>query len=307
MGSEAPVLRADLDRPNLYGVVFVLALLAPFAAHACAPPSNLPPPPPDVRTLRPASDSSTPPKAPSTIIGLYERSCEGGSAVGCNNLGIVYLEGQHGAKPDRARAERLFERGCDLGAAVGCGNLGFLLRETNTVRAIGLLTRACDGAWLDGCYWLGDIYSQGDHEDLPQAFAVLERACKDGHQRSCASLGLLYQAGRGVTSDARKAAALFDGACSAKVDFACTLLGNLLLSDPKAPADAERARVAYEKGCTDSFPSGCYAFGAACASGKLGKDWLDRADALLRRACEHGVAEACAVLAKRMEDQSSAP
>jgi TPR repeat protein len=49
----------------------------------------------------------------------------------------------------RARAARLFERGCDLGSVAGCGNLGYVFKDglgvpRDTVRAIGLLTRACD-------------------------------------------------------------------------------------------------------------------------------------------------------------------
>ncbi|HLK41204.1 MAG TPA: hypothetical protein VKU41_30845 [Polyangiaceae bacterium] len=120
-----------------WGVLLVLA--------ACARESNLPPPPPQVSVLPTPTARA---RLPETVVGLYTRACDGGSAVGCSNLGIVFSEGRDGATRDDARAQAMFQRACDLGSPAGCGNLGALLRSSDEVRAIGLLTRSCDASWV---------------------------------------------------------------------------------------------------------------------------------------------------------------
>jgi TPR repeat protein/predicted Zn-dependent peptidase len=285
------------DVPLLVGA----ALLA-----ACARADNTPPPAPSVPPLAALSAPTTAHEAAPTVTGLYTRACDGGSAVGCNSLALVYLEGRSGQKRDPPRAVTLFQRACDLGSPAACGNLGFLTRQgigvsQDLVRAIGLLTRACDASWWEGCYWLADILFEGDYEDRPRALAALEPACKAGHPKSCASMGVLLQAGKGVPKDSKRAADLLDHACAADVAFACTWLGNMLVQGDGVARDAERARNVYAKGCTDDYPTGCYVFGIVCAKGELGDDYLKRADGLLKRACDHGEADACALLADRME------
>jgi uncharacterized protein len=284
------------------GWALLAALVALVAACATARRADAPPPPLPVQPIALASASA----APQSVVGLYKRACEGGSGLGCNNLGLVYLEGRSGARRDAARSLTFFQRACDLGTAGGCGNLGYLLHEgtevpRDDVRAIGLLTRACDASWWDACYWLADIYFGGEHEDLPNAYAVVERACKTGnHERSCATQGIMLQLGSGVVKDPRHAKSLLGRACEAGVAFACTSLGTLLMEG--SPSDIERARERYARGCTDDHPGGCYVYGMQCASGVFGDHCAT--DALLRHACEKRHADACAALADWMEKQS---
>lgn len=287
-----------------------IALLALVAVVACAKSSNAPPPAP-VLSASVASSWASSSASPTSVIGLYERACDGGSGDGCNNLALVYFEGRAGAKKDAKRARTFFQRSCDLGAAGGCGNLGYLLHAgeggpRDEVRAIGLLTQACDGSFWESCYWLGDIYYGGEHEDRPMALSVLERACKGGHLQSCASQGVLLADGKGgVSKDALQAAKLLQRACEGKVHFACTGLASLFLHGDGVAADADRARKLYDQGCADDYPGGCYAYGAVCASGALGDQCS--ADALLRRACDLGHANACSALATLMEQRTEKP
>jgi TPR repeat protein len=52
---------------------------------------------------------------------LWERSCASGVARSCNNLGVLYDNGQGVAK-DRAAALSWFERACSAGEPLGCEN-----------------------------------------------------------------------------------------------------------------------------------------------------------------------------------------
>ena len=263
----------------------------------CAHQTNQRPPSPVIAPAPLSSTSATHP-LPTTAIGLYALACDPGSADGCNSAGVFVLDGREGVVPDGTRADALFQRACDLGSAAGCGNLGARMRHKDEVHAIGLLTRACDASWWPGCFVLGDIYAQGDREDPPLAAALLGRACKEKHQPSCAALGVLYKDGKGVTRNTSKAWTLFAGACEANVDFGCALWANLMIQDRATQFDLEQARSIFEKGCTDAFPAGCYAFALACANGVFGDPYTVRSMPLMRRACEHGYGDACAVLAK---------
>jgi TPR repeat protein len=231
------------------------------------------------------------------------RACDRGSAVDCNALGLVFLEGRSGAPVLVPRAAELFEHGCDLGLPTACTNLGFLFREgigvpKDAVRAIGLLTRGCDGSAWDASKLLGDIYFEGEHEDLPLAFKVVERACEAGHQASCASAGSMLWLGKGVPKDTVRAASHLEKACGADVALACTILGNLLLSGDGVSGDIEHVRSAFEQGCTAKNPLGCYVFGVLCATGKLGSEYVERGEPALDRACEAKNANACDALEK---------
>jgi TPR repeat protein len=279
------------------------ALAAGGLGAACAHESNLPPPAPVVLPAASGAPSAAKATAGADPVALYRKACDSGSSDGCNSLGVVYIEGRDGVKVDLAEADRWLARACDLGSPAGCGNLGFRLRGQDEVRAIGLLTKACDGSWWEGCYWLADIYAGSDHEDPPLAVQILTKACKGGHERSCGSLGILYQLGKGVAVDKKKANTLYEGACEADVTFACAFWASAMVAADAAPKDVERARKIFPKGCTDDFPFGCFVYGAACANGQLGDDYVDRAMDLERRACEHGYGDACTLLARWMEQQ----
>lgn len=104
-----------------------------------------------------------------------------------------------------------------------------------------------------------------------------------------------------MKKDLPTAAQLFEPACKGGLDMACAFFGMMLAKGEGVAKDETRARDVFEQGCTDSFPGGCYLFGTACRAGLLGDEYTPRADALLTRACQHGVGEACNLLAKGAE------
>ena len=52
---------------------------------------------------------------------LYQKACDGGSADGCSNLGVLYAKGR-GANQDYQKAAELYQKACDLGDRLGCDN-----------------------------------------------------------------------------------------------------------------------------------------------------------------------------------------
>jgi len=52
---------------------------------------------------------------------LFQKACDDGIAKGCNNLGVMYYNGQ-GVKQDFAKAKELYGKACDMGLQIGCDN-----------------------------------------------------------------------------------------------------------------------------------------------------------------------------------------
>ena len=50
---------------------------------------------------------------------LFQKTCDGGDAKGCYNLGVLYENGQ-GLRQDKSYAKEYFGKACDLGDQLGC-------------------------------------------------------------------------------------------------------------------------------------------------------------------------------------------
>src|SRR5579871_6169820 len=98
-------MRLDRFQPLVSTLVSSVAALAAVAT-GCAHASNAPPAPPVVVPLAAASASGASDKSPASVVGLYTRACDEGSAVGCNDLALLYLEGRSGAARDVNKAVR---------------------------------------------------------------------------------------------------------------------------------------------------------------------------------------------------------
>lgn len=59
------------------------------------------------------------PRAPSQAVSLYQRACEGGDMLGCENLGVMYQNGG-GVPQDEVRARALFQQACAGGQPSAC-------------------------------------------------------------------------------------------------------------------------------------------------------------------------------------------
>jgi TPR repeat protein len=95
-----------------------------------------------------------------------------------------------------SRAEFYFDRGCQLGSGVGCNNAGLYaskpLLETghfpNLGKTIAYYEKACDLREPIGCSNLASLYEAGrvtGGADRAKAQYYYDRSCRLGHELSC--------------------------------------------------------------------------------------------------------------------------
>ncbi len=95
-------------------------------------------------------------------------------------------------KQDFSKARKYFERACGLNNGRGCNNLGVLYRdgqgvEKNLTKAAQFYSKACDLNNGSGCNNLGDLYQNGEgiEKNLTKAAQFYSKACKLGFQKTC--------------------------------------------------------------------------------------------------------------------------
>ncbi|MEZ4320135.1 MAG: tetratricopeptide repeat protein [Myxococcota bacterium] len=182
---------------------------------------------------------------------------------------------------------------------------------------------ACDGGRPIACTTLAAWARDGTNQDpnLLQAAELFERACDLGDGWGCASLGLAYLEGRGVTVDTDRGLALQIQGCEVpKMASAkgCSNAGKNLLTGRWGTQDPLRAVALLERGCKLQDETSCMQLQIAkrpdayieamrplCASGDLkscgnlgsmlplGSEERDEA---LNKACAGGISLACRTL-----------
>lgn len=95
-----------------------------------------------------------------------DASCADGNLADCVALGDLYLDGHDGLSKDGSRAVALYQKACDAGEALGCNNLGKIYAQGRGVaqdesRAVALYEGACDAGAAPGCNNLREMYEQG--------------------------------------------------------------------------------------------------------------------------------------------------
>ena len=182
------------------------------------------------------------PKNYSRALALYSRACDTGNADGCNSFGAMYDIGRGVAKDD-TRAAELYSKACDGGSAEGCNDLGTMYLAGRGVgdhkgvadcesaciyskdypTALKLFSKACDAGSVDGCFYLGSMYSEayGVTEDESMAITLFTRACDVGSARGCYVSGIYYRTGNYVQKDLPKAKQFLSKGCSLGSQLAC--------------------------------------------------------------------------------------
>ena len=90
-----------------------------------------------------------------TLVDIYKKACDGGFAIGCADLGVMYEYGQ-GVKQNYFTAADLHKKACDGESATGCYNLGNKyikgqgVRQSNQ-KALELFGKSCDMRNQNGC------------------------------------------------------------------------------------------------------------------------------------------------------------
>ncbi|MDR2507268.1 MAG: sel1 repeat family protein [Candidatus Accumulibacter sp.] len=201
----------------------------------------------------------------------FKKSCDGGDAKTCTNLGVLYVTGK-GVKQDYARAAELY-------------------------------AKACDGENARGCSSLGELYANGRGvgQDAAKARELYKKACDLWNARACNRLGLMYENGSGaLKQDSVKAAEIYERACEAGYAKACVNLAAMCAIGTKRDDDGKVFRL-YAKACDRGHAGGCAALGALYLDGKNTKrDFLKAAEAF-KKACDEGNALGCHKLGELRE------
>lgn len=195
--------------------------------------------------------------------GLFHRACQGGDPWGCSNLGGVLIVQDTLSNHDRDVAFTALSQACDQEPTL-CTNLAVAMRDgkhisVSATKATELFSRACWGGGASACHDLGLAYNKGIGgvaRDVPRAHELEVLSCQRGFQRGCASVGVNYLYGTGVSKDVAMAVRFFRHACTNKDQLGCGLLGLMeweggggLSKDPKS--GRERMETACRSGSAD--------------------------------------------------------
>ena len=135
-------------------------------------------------------------------VTFFERSCDGGYAPGCTQLGNAYTAATDPAVPwDPQRALVAYQRGCSAGDAGACT----IVAKT-----------------LEGAADIPESVVARVPRDLKRAASLYQKACDLGAMPACRRLAEMYEGGLGVRKDAARAARLYSRACEGGVTDACT-------------------------------------------------------------------------------------
>lgn len=152
---------------------------------------------------------------------LYERACDGGLASGCFNLASAVDRGIF-EKVDPATSSTLFERACVFGEGRACELLDFRYRQetespSDQQRANQFRQKACDLKVVGECISIIESYINKEKIDwdFKKAFIFISDSCdkNEAYYNYCATLGLTYYFGLGVTKNVLFARQLWQADC----------------------------------------------------------------------------------------------
>jgi len=241
-----------------------------------------------------------------------EKSCRGGFATGCSNLGVAYERGLTVQK-DYARARTYYETACAKQSAIACRNLGNLyLWGYGTPRdrtlALRYLKQSCDADLGEGCNDLARAlpHAAGGASEPARAEreALYVRACDLGSQFACANVAnALAHLPNPTQAQIARAADLASKGCLNEHPFSCFVFGFLLEKGIGTSQNLAAARERYQFACDHESAKGCVALGSMFMEDTGGG--LERAMPILERACKLEDPGACDVLALHTQRDTS--
>jgi TPR repeat protein len=126
-------------------------------------------------------------------------------------------------------------------------------------KARPLFEQACNGGHASACASLGYMYDagKGGQQDYHRASMAYQKACEGGMIASCTSLGILYEYGHGVTQNYVQARTYYLKGCDGGYPSGCSYLGDLYLRGHGVPKDVAHGRELLQKGCDLGDQWGC--------------------------------------------------
>jgi TPR repeat protein len=205
------------------------------------------------------------------VLTILNSQAKAGSAEAFNELGLVHMEGKL-VKRDPGVATHLFAKACELGNSAGCANAAIQFLFHGTAKSL---------------------------DEAGQVLDYLENAAAHGTNAvACYLMGFAFDSGRGRPVDRSKAVELYAKGCDLGNIDACKALARMRLSG-ETVATADQVVRALEKACGASDAEACMYLALVYHNG----DGVPRDEAqalsLLKKACELGAGQACAMLKER--------
>lgn len=275
------------------------------------------------------------PRNSARAVELNAKACEGGFAKSCHLAGPAFYAGRDVTR-DKRRGVNLFDKGCYGRDVLSCIAFAGLLANGSGVkedvgRAKALFRRHCtrDGV---GCTELVKLLEGDDAPDADtRAEEWLKQGCASGDTRSCVSLGVFYDSGRGKDPEGRLAATAYADACyradtepegcsryaqrllqgrgttknaalaawysTRACDLgdarSCYELGRSFPKGTDPDKDAAIAAKQYETDCNGGDAKACFGLGLLLGSAFGVNRDETRANTLFVKACDGGYAQAC--------------
>jgi len=237
-----------------------------------------------------------------------ERACEKGDADACFSVAWRYDQGNDGVTKDEARAAKYYERGCNLGDSMSCNNLGVDYEHgvgvpSNGPRAAALYQKACDAKNVNGCRNLAFLYESdggaGVPRDMKKTLAMFTRGCDLEDGTSCNNLGWMYEDGEATPKDLKKAASLYLLACDHGFLYGCRNGGIAYETADGVERDDRRAVALFKRACGDDEKRGCVELGRMTRDGRGTEKDPKKAEQYFKMGCDDGDTEACDEVKKK--------
>jgi hypothetical protein len=126
----------------------------------------------------------------------YSKGCDGDAEWACYNVATSYRNGEGVLAKDPVQAAALLRKSCDLGAAQACNLAGIMYHDGETgakdfLLAFGLFHKACDDGYDWGCHNLASMYRKGTGigRDEARADSLDRKACDGGIADACEEIG----------------------------------------------------------------------------------------------------------------------
>jgi TPR repeat protein len=230
----------------------------------------------------------------------YQLGCDAGNSEACNFLGVMSEERLGGADYDIGETEGAYRSACEGGSRIGCANLGWLLwwnsgEVTPSAEIEDLAVRACPDGEPFACALLGYVYSVGTERhplDAERGLALYERACDGGNHRGCVFAGEIYE----LRDEAEAAFDRYHRGCVAGSGLGCYYQALCYRIGYGVAKSHAWAGASLQQSCAMGNAEGCEQLGWAHFDGMgVSYDW-DLAFRFWQRACDLGRASACQLL-----------
>jgi len=217
-----------------------------------------------IREISPPSEPEVPaPPEPEHV--KLERACTAAKPDGaaCTNLGVMALQGQGIAK-DEKRALGLFQRACELGDAMGCRDVAVLFRDgtgvaVDLVQALAQFDKACEMHDASSCTSAGHAYfsGSGTKKDVARAAELFASGCEQKDSASCYDLAVLSERGDGTKKDPKKARELYGLACEGNDGDGCNAYAVMVIDGEAGSKDRAQGIELFKKACSLHSDKAC--------------------------------------------------